>query len=365
MSIQHVLVKRREIADCHVAEAPVPALAPGEVLVRVDDFALTANNVSYAVAGERIGYWQFFPVDAEWGIVPVWGFGEVVESRCEGLSAGARFWGFLPMASHVVMQPARVSPRGFVDGAAHRSALPPVYNQYALTANDPAELAAMADARSLLFPLFTTSYLIADYLADNVVFGAEQVVIGSASSKTGFGTAHFCGALPDRPKTITGLTSAGNRDFTESLGLYDRVALYGDVASLDPSVPTVYVDMSGDGAVLSAIHHHYGTNIKASISVGATHWEAPRARDALPGAAPAFFFAPSQIQKRDAEWGAGEMMRRATIANIAFAASLGDQLTISRHYGAAAVANAYRGLVAGTTPPTEGLIASFGEGAAS
>ncbi|MFM9828097.1 MAG: DUF2855 family protein [Sphingomonas sp.] len=361
MSIERVLIKRNDIAQCRVAHAPMQGLTQGEVLVRVGDFALTANNISYAVAGERIGYWQFFPVDAEWGVVPVWGFGDVIESQCDDLPVGARFWGFLPMASHVVMRPGRVSARGFVDTSDHRAALPPVYNQYALTANDPAELAAMADARSLLFPLLTTSYLIADYLADMVMFGAEQVIIGSASSKTGFGTAHFVGALLDRPATITGLTSAGNLAFTTGLGLYDKVVLYGDVDSLDASVPTVYVDMSGDSAVLAAVHHHFGDNIKASIGVGATHWEAPRLREALPGAAPAFFFAPSQIQKRDAEWGAGEMMRRATIANMAFVVALGDQLTITHRYGAQAVAEAYRGLVAGTTPPTAGLILGFGE----
>ena len=365
MTIDQVLVKLSDIATCKVASAPVPALAPGQVLVRVGEFALTANNVTYAVAGERIGYWQFFPVDAQWGVVPVWGFGEVVGSACEGLPVGARFWGFLPMASHVVMQPGRVSPRGFVDAAPHRAALPPVYNQYALTNHDPAELTAMADARSLLFPLLTTSYLIADYLADNVMFGAEQVIIGSASSKTGFGTAHFTAALLDRPRTITGLTSAANQAFTQGLGLYDRVVLYDEVASLDPAVPTAYVDMSGDSAVLAALHHHFGSNLKASIGVGVTHWEAPRRREPLPGAAPVLFFAPAQIQKRDAEWGAGEMMRRATIANMAFVTQLGDQLTILRHHGAHAVAEAYRGLVAGTTPPSQGLIAGFGEAAAA
>lgn len=359
MTIDQVLVKRREIATCRVAAAPFPTLAPGQVLVRVGDFALTSNNVTYAVAGERIGYWKFFPVDADWGLVPVWGFGEVIESMCDSLPVGARFWGFLPMASHVVMEPGRVSGRGFADAAPHRASLQPVYNQYALTNSDPVELAAVADARSLLFPLLTTSYLIADYLADNVMFGAQQVIIGSASSKTGFGTAHFLGALLDRPKTITGLTSAGNHAFTQGLGLYDRIVRYDEVANLDASVPTAYVDMSGDSTVLAALHRHFGANMKASIGVGVTHWDAPPLREPLPGATPSFFFAPTHIQKRDAQWGAGEMIRRATVANMAFVARLGDQLAITRRYGAQAVADAYRGLVAGTTPPSQGLILGF------
>ena len=53
----------------------MPPLSDGEVLARIDRFALTANNVTYGVMGERIGYWKFFPVEAEEdGIIPVWGF---------------------------------------------------------------------------------------------------------------------------------------------------------------------------------------------------------------------------------------------------------------------------------------------------
>ena len=45
----------------------------------------------------------------------------------------------------------------------------------------------MGDLRSLVFPLFTTSYVLDDYIADNDGFGATQVILGSASSKTAFG----------------------------------------------------------------------------------------------------------------------------------------------------------------------------------
>ncbi len=36
-------------------------LAPGQVLFRVDRFAFTANNISYAMAGDLLRYWYFFP----------------------------------------------------------------------------------------------------------------------------------------------------------------------------------------------------------------------------------------------------------------------------------------------------------------
>jgi len=360
MALTRLLVRRGAITESRVEQLPLPELGDGEVLAAICNFALTANNISYAVTGDALGYWRFFPADEDWGVVPVWGHARIMASRAQGVAEGTHIWGFLPMASHLVMRPTKIGARGFVDGAAHREGLPAVYNQYAVTDADPPALRALADERSLLFPLFTTSYLIADYLADNALFGARQVIIGSASSKTGFATAHYVRALPEAPATI-GLTSPGNIGFTRALGFYDRVMSYADIAALDAAVPAVYVDMSGDGDVLRAVHEHFGDNLRASISVGATHWDAPRVREGLPGAAPAFFFAPSQIAKRDAEWGAGELMRRANAANAALVPLLDGLLTIRRASGAQAVADAYRATVGNEVPPTTGLILNFRE----
>ena len=33
----------------------------GEVLLSIDAFAFTANNVTYAMFGDAMNYWQFFP----------------------------------------------------------------------------------------------------------------------------------------------------------------------------------------------------------------------------------------------------------------------------------------------------------------
>lgn len=353
-----LIVNRSRINEAKLVDRQQEPLAAGEIRVRVDQFALTANNISYALSGEQIGYWRFFP-DAEdgWGVVPIWGFGTVTETQCDSVPVGTTIWGFLPMASDLVMRPDRVTPGAFTDGAPHRQELPYVYNLYARTNDDPAVLAAMADLRSLVFPLFTTSYVLDDYIADNDRFGAAQVILGSASSKTAFGLAHF---LKERgSQRVIGVTSPGNIGFVEGLGYYDEVIDYGAIASLDPAVATVFVDMSGNGDVVAAIHHHFGDQLKASIGVGATHWSAERAGNALPGPRPAFFFAPGQIAKRDTEWGRGEMMRRATAANIAFCQILGDRVTITHDQGGEAVAAAYRLMADGQTPPDRGLILRF------
>lgn len=360
MKIDRLLVEKENIAASRRDTAELPEPREGEVLARTLQFALTANNITYAAVGEQIGYWQFYPSGEQgWGIVPVWGHAEIVRSGAPELPEGTRFWGFLPMASHFLMTPVRASESRFVDGAPHRQKLPPVYNDYALARAEPPELAALADERSLMFPLFTTSWLIADYLADNALFGAEQLIIGSASSKTGLGTAWCASRLGARPAAITGLTSPGNRGFVRDLGFFDRSVAYDELASIDPAVPSVFVDMSGDSGVQHAVHAHFGDRLKASIVVGVTHWAAPRDPAPLAGPQPQMFFAPAQIEKRNAEWGAGEAMRQANASNIALARQLKDAIRIERHTGADAVKTQYDLMARGNVAPDKGLILAF------
>ena len=82
------LVKRDDLRECRVAESEPPAVEPGQALLRVDSFGLTANNVTYAVMGEAMSYWDFFPAEDGWGRVPMWGFAEVERSEAEGVEAG-------------------------------------------------------------------------------------------------------------------------------------------------------------------------------------------------------------------------------------------------------------------------------------
>jgi hypothetical protein len=71
--------------------------------------------------------------------------------------------------------------------------------------------------QALLRPLFITSWLIDDFLADNDFFGARVMLLSSASSKTAYGTA-FQLAQRDGIEVV-GLTSPGNVAFCESPGL--------------------------------------------------------------------------------------------------------------------------------------------------
>ena len=97
--------------------------------------------------------------------------------------------------------------------------------------------------------------MIDDFLADNDFFGARQLILSSASSKTAYGTA-FCAAQrrgSARAIEVAGLTSPGNLAFTGGLGCYDRVLAYDELAGLPASTPTVYVDFSGNAALRTAV----------------------------------------------------------------------------------------------------------------
>lgn len=346
--------------DFRTARTVTQALAPpdtGEVVARVDRFGLTANNVSYAQYGDEIGYWGFYPAPDPWGHVPVWGFADVTASAHPDVPVGTRVWGFLPMASHVRLRPGRVGPSGFVDAAPHRQALPGLYNGYANTASDPEALTGLEDARCLLFPLFVTSYVLADYLKDNDAFGARQVVIGSVSSKTGFGLARLLRHDADVTVETVGLTSPGNVDFVRTLDACDRIVTYGQETDLDADATTVFVDMSGDRDVHARLRNHLGPSLVKHIQVGATHWEAlGGAQEPAEGPEPEFFFAPGQIAKRDAEWGQGEMLRRANLASAALARAVAGPLDIDTLQGPDAVRAAWRDLLDNRVSPARGLM---------
>jgi hypothetical protein len=351
-------VKRADLRECRVAGLEPADLGPGQALLRVDTFALTSNNVTYAVVGDAFRYWEFFPAqDAGWGRIPVWGFAEAIATTHDGVAEGTRVRGFLPMSTHLVVMPGRLDERGFADVAPHRAPMAGAYNRYLRVDADPAHDPQREDHQMLLWPLFFTSFLIDDFLDDNAFFGADAVVVSSASSKTAIGTAFL---LRQRTTVdVIGLTSAGNARFAEGLGAYDRVVTYDEVASL-PGTGAVYVDIAGDAAVRGAVHRHYGGRLAHSMAVGATHWDQPStAPDDLPGPAPAFFFAPERIARRTAEWGQAGLDARAGGAWRRYVGFSDEWIHVHHGYGPDAVERVYLELLEGRSDPSTGHVLSM------
>ncbi|MEM1140603.1 MAG: DUF2855 family protein, partial [Pseudomonadota bacterium] len=173
--------------------AGMPALADGEVRVKIERFSFTANNTTYAVAGDTLGYWQFFPATDNtadtWGIIPVWGFAEVVESQCSDVPVGDRLYGYFPTAGALTLKPVAVSPGQFIDGTEHRTKMNVIYNAYRRVEAEPGYDRRYDNVRALLFPLHVTGFCLWDYLKAADWFGAQQILIVSASSKTSTGLA--------------------------------------------------------------------------------------------------------------------------------------------------------------------------------
>ena len=354
MTDWHVLVDRSDYRNVRVAGARPLELADGEVRLRVRSFGLTANNVTYAAVGDLIGYWTFFPApelgdEVVWGRVPVWGFADVVESRSAGVVEGERLFGYLPMSSELVIRPERVTDGSLVDGAPHRAALPVVYNQYVRCAADPGYSPDGEDEQMLYRPLFFTSFLIDDALDDEHLFGADTVVLASASSKTAFGTAFLLNRRPG--VRVIGLTSDVNAGFVRSLGLYDQVYTYDEIDEL-PDGRVVFVDMSGDSSVVRRVHERYGDDLAHSMVVGITHWEDRTAPTGpLPGPAPTMFFAPSRIEQRRVDWGPGGLEQRLAAVWSPFLGLVDGLVRIEHGEGPDAVVAVFGALVENRAAP--------------
>jgi hypothetical protein len=355
------VVARNDLQQCKIIETQLPDAAdlPAEALLtRIDRFALTANNITYAVLGDQLKYWQLFPAPQNFGNIPVWGFGEVIASKHPGISKGERLFGYFPMATHLVIEATEVTKRGLRDGAAHRQGVAPVYNAYARVSDDPAFAGRQGDYQALLRPLFMLSFLVDDFLSENGFFDAESVMLSSASSKTAFGLAHLLHTLRKDIRVI-GLTSASNADFVRSLGCYDEVVTYDRIASLPPDRPVAYVDMAGNSELRAKLHRHFGDRMKYSGRIGLTHRSSLPDEPELPGARPAWFFAPDQIRKRAREWGPGGIDVRFSAAWSGFAPGLDRWLKVIEGRGERPVRQVYLDTLAGHIPPDQGHILSL------
>jgi NADPH:quinone reductase-like Zn-dependent oxidoreductase len=350
------IVERKNWRKHRIVEAPLAELDEGQVRFRVDRFAITSNNISYAVTGDMLHYWDFFPAEEGWGRIPAMGFGQIIESRHSDVEIGERYFGFYPMATHLVIQP-NVNSAGLFDTAPHREGISPAYNQYSRTTKDALYAPEHEDQLMLLRGLFMTSFLADDFLADSAYFGGKAVLVTSASSKTSIALAH-CLKSRGQARSV-GLTSARNREFVQDLGFYDEVVLYDEVPSLPADEPVVIVDMAGNAALRRALHEHYRDALRYDCFIGATHWEQGGDPGELPGPKPEFFFAPGQIQKRSADWGPGGLEQRMGAAWSGFRATTDDWLTIERSYGRDAIVRVYEDTVEGRTPANVGQVVSL------
>jgi hypothetical protein len=289
--------------------------------------------------------------------MPVWGFAEVLESRAESLAVGTRVYGYLPPSTELLVKPERVDAHGFLDASPHRATLPAPYNGYVDVSADPIYDAATEDRQMLLRPLFFTSYLIDDFLADSDFFGAATIVLSSASSKTAGALAYLLSRRDGID--VVGLTSARSAEFTRSIGVYDHVIAYDDLEEL-PQGRAVYVDMAGDAELRGAVHGRYGAELTHSAVVGATHHDRMGlVPDSLPGPRPSFFFAPDRVVKRTSDWGREGFEQRLADAWRPYVQWTAGWLEVIHAVGPDALQSAYLDLLDGRIDPATAHVLSL------
>lgn len=353
-----------------------PSLAPGEVRLATSEFALTANNATYALLGERFRYFDFFPTDdSAYALVPVWGYARVIESACAGVEVGEWLYGFLPMASQWVIAPIRISARRLFDGAPARAELPAVYQwlQRLGRESDGFDPRVGRDSdrldplRPVLQPLAQTAFLLREQVASLDPTGTRPLLFSSASSKTALATALMFRRDTNRPRPpLIGLTSSANVPNVRAHALFDAVCSYAELAEHPPiaaaSAP-ILLDFAGNAGLREQVHQRGGAD-SLSLLIGMTHGSATAAGRSEAAAASVprqeqLFFAPSAALACAKAWGAELYEQGFEAAWLDIQRHFGAHLQLHRQSGASAIVQVWNGLLAGQLPADEAHLLRF------
>lgn len=349
-------VERSALQRTRIRPLVEPALKAGQALLRVEKFAITANTVTYAALGSsELRYWDYFPNgDPKFGTVPAWGYAEVVKSRSPGLEEGTRLFGYLPMATHVAIQPtAAVSEGRVVDVSPHRAMLPKgVYDVYSRVQDQNPQ-----EPRTALFrPLFATAFALDEFIASER--SAEHtILVSSASSKTAIALAYLMSQRPKRPRVVA-LTSPANKEFVRRLGCYDDVVSY-EQRHETRWQKAVYADFSGDRALRIQIHGSLGDELLQSLVIGSANWRGRGTDREVGGTSTTRFFAPTALLELRRRIGAQEFARRLERGFAAFVDWSSNWLRIRLCLGALETQRAFIRAIEGGTAPDVGVIASL------
>ncbi len=353
-------IQKNNLADIQEQKAERPSLQVGEILFKIDKYAFTANNMTYAVLGDRLKYWNFFPSsDTSLGIIPVWGFAEVIESKHSEIAVGERYYGYFPMNDYLRVVPGKINAFGFADTLPHRQEMATIYNYYNRIVADPTYSAAVEDFIPILKPLFVTSFLNYYFLEGEGFFGAKQILLTSASSKTALGLAFMLKQVQENFKyQIVALTSASNVDFVEKTGYYDEVLSYQNLENLKKE-DTLVIDFAGNAPRLQSLAAYLGDALRFISLVGIADWQASKDFKDIPNSA--LFFAPSEAKKKYNEWGIAVTNQKVAEALFVFIEEMKKFIDIHHLTEAAQVSEVYQQMISGSLDPSKGYIVKLEE----
>ncbi|KAF2174081.1 hypothetical protein M409DRAFT_16354 [Zasmidium cellare ATCC 36951] len=170
-----------------------PSLEDGSILIRSALVSLTANNLSYAHLGAVLNWWDAYTVpsslpapysdDSQYGIVPVWGYAEILESKISGLTPGQILFGFWPSHDLPValrLKSADDCPGHFIEITDSRQNLMNLYNRYILRPDiTPSSVSASTPQTDSL--AWQSIFLGAGRYISRYVFGSPPIHPGLGS----------------------------------------------------------------------------------------------------------------------------------------------------------------------------------------
>ncbi len=361
--MQNVHIDKANLSNVEVVEVnlDVDSLGDEQVLLKVESFGFSANNITYGMLGEKMGYWGFFSADSRWGILPVWGFATVQASNHPLISVGERVYGYLPMCSHLVIDAGKVNEQGFYDVSENRKSISPVYDHYVRCENDPGYHPSKENWQLNYRPLFMTSFVLDDYVGERLSSAVKTIVITSASSKTAYGAAFLLKLnrlKREKNYRVIGLTSAQNVDFVKDIDCYDEVLSYENADSLRFDGENYVLDFAGNKSLLLSLQANMDPQLDKMIFIGATDVAAQsdKPKGELIGE---LFFAPSQVKKRTKDWGTAGFLQQYASAWLRFSAHIENLISTQQHVGIAAIVELYKQGLAGNFNTKEMNVARF------
>ena len=182
--------------------------------------------------------------------IPAWGLSIAHRSNHPDVEEGSTFHGFFPLGPYSVRSVGEVDPGR---GSALQS--PPGFK-------GPLEWLRLVrtdgyrDFVADLFEYFKIGITYARGLRDLDRYGAEQLVLSSASSASAQIIA-MCvkELLPDLK--VVGLTSSRNFERVKGLAYFDEAFTYEDLTSAVGTGPSLYFDVLGDESVSIACLEHF------------------------------------------------------------------------------------------------------------
>lgn len=348
-------VEKQNLYQSCYRESDLVDLEEGEIRVKIDRYAFTSNNVSYAVTGFSLKYWEFFPTEDPYGIIPVWGYADVVGSKHAEVEVGQRYYGYFPMSTFCTLKPSKVDPFSFTDSSSHRDGLAAIYNRYTrVIKSSELHQEALQNHVPIIHPLFATSFMLHRFLDETAFKDVKQVIITSASAKTSLGLAFMLQRNKNLDnRKIIGLTGSGNTDFTRSTNYYDEVMDYRNSPNLSKD-KTVIIDIRGNRKFLIQLSEFLGDQMVHIARVGATDWTETGMHSDIPKAK--LFFAPTPLKAFFKKHGPTGAMHLINKAAVQFIQDTKNTIEVELISGTEQLTNLYLDMINGKVNPRKGYI---------